>query len=112
MSAGEGPVQTDGQPAPRTPSRTQEEVQRTHCKIIVWLVSQTVCPGLLAALPHVSLLLYFCALPDRTEILLCLLRNANKYVDFKPHRFLNDICEDEMLFSAFADSADVLSRWI
>lgn len=49
------------------------------------------------------------------EILLCPPRNVNKYVDFKPRLFpivLNVIREDEALFLAFADSADVLWRWI
>lgn len=56
MSAGEGPVQTDGQPAPRTASRTQEEVQRTHRKINVWLVRQIVRPGLLLPLCFITAL--------------------------------------------------------
>ena len=32
LPAGAGPVQADGEPAARAAPRTQEEVQRAHCK--------------------------------------------------------------------------------
>lgn len=58
------------------------------------------CPGLLFAIAHVSLLLDIFALPDRMEILLCRLRNANKYVDCKTLFFVIIVCDYEMLFLA------------
>lgn len=37
MSARARPVQVDGQPAPRAPPRTQEQVQGAHCECVLFL---------------------------------------------------------------------------